>query len=379
MKESFIAKTYPGIENILLNELIKLGAENCILLNRAVSFEGDMLLLYKVNYFCRTALRVLWQISAFTFENKEQYYNEIYKIKTEKFLTEEGTLAISATINESIFQTPLYASVLAKDAICDRFRENTGKRPSVNKDEPDVSFHLHINRNEATVFLDSSGESLHKRGYKISNHPAPINEVVAAAMIELSGWDAKSDFIDFMCGSGTILIEAAMRALNIPAAFYRKHFGFFTWLNFDRNLWEQTTQSADIKDDIDINLYGYDISSRHLGMAVRNVEEACLQDFIYLERKDFQYTRPKRIPSFIITNPPYGERLEVEDLDALYSQIGDTLKKNYSGCTAYIISSDKNALKSIGLHPSGKTTLYNGQLECKYLKFDLYQGTKKNT
>ena len=375
-KEVFIAKTFAGIEEVLLQELVALGAENCEILSRGVRFEGDMTMLYKANYFLRTALRVLWQVKQFTFDDNEQFYQAILQFEAEKYLAKNGTLAISATLSETIFNTPLFASLLAKDAICDRFREKYGERPSVDKENPDLQLHLHIYRNEATLFLDSSGDSLHRRGYKISNHPAPINEVVAAAMIKLSGWHGECDLIDFMCGSGTILIEAAMQALDIPAGFYRSHFGFFSWLNYDKELWQKTTDSAKIKDDVPVNFYGYDISGRMLGMAKVNVEEANLQDFIYLKKKDMQDTKPHKTPACIIVNPPYGERLEVDDIAALYRSMGDTLKNSYHGCTAFVISSDIWALKSVGLHPSRKMTLYNGQLECKYMRFELYQGKK---
>ena len=221
--ETFIAKTSSGLEPVLFEELTQLGALNCQLLNRSVQFEGDFAMMYRANYFCRTAIRILWKVGAFTFENNDQFYRHIYQFDAERYLSYDGTLAISATLNNTIFNTPLFASMLAKDAICDRFRNMYNERPSVDKENPDVQFHLHIFNNECHLFLDSSGESLHKRGYKVANHPAPINEVVAAGMIKLSGWKGECDFIDCMCGGGTLLIEAAMIALKIPAGFYRNH------------------------------------------------------------------------------------------------------------------------------------------------------------
>ncbi|MEG1555650.1 MAG: class I SAM-dependent RNA methyltransferase [Bacteroidales bacterium] len=374
--EIFIAKTFAGIEPVLFKELENMGAVNCQIMSRAVRFEGSMELLYKANYYCRTALRILWQVSTFSFQNNNQFYEAIYNFPTEKYLSKDGTLAISATMSNSIFKTPLFASVLAKDAICDRFRSLFDERPSVEKDNPDVQLHLHIYEENAALFLDASGESLHKRGYKVSNHPAPINEVVASAMIQLSEWNGSCDFIDCMCGGGTLLIEAAMIALNIPAGFYRSHFGFFNWKTFDKNLWNQIVNEADIKSDVSINFYGSDISSRYLGMARVNVESADLQDFIELKKMDMLQSHPVKTPAIVMINPPYGERLEVDDIDFLYKQIGDTWKNNYSNCTAFVISSDKEALKNIGLRPSRKFTLYNGALECKFLKFELYSGKK---
>lgn len=372
MAEKFLAKTFAGLEEILKDELLALGAEHCHIINRAVLFEGDMKLLYKCNYFCRTALRIFWQIAEFKFQNNNQFYDGIYRIPAEKFLKCDGTLAVSATLHDTIFKTPLYASLLAKDAICDRFREKFDERPSVDKEEPDVQFHLHCFNDQAFVYLDSSGESLHKRGYKTANHPATLNEVLAAAMIKLSGWNGRTDFIDFMCGSGTLLIEAAMIALNIPAGFYRNSYGCFTWQNFDRRLWNEVVKSAKIKEDVPIDFYGSDISPRFLSMARQNVENARLEDFIKLRPADLAETKPRRTPATVVINPPYGERLQVEDLYALYKKIGDTLKLNYTGCTAAIISSDMEAIKHIGLRSAKRRTLFNGALECKFHVYEMY-------
>ena len=371
-KERFIAKTYQGIEPLLLQELEKLGATHCEILSRGVRFEGNMELLYRINYFSRLSVRVLWEISSFSFQNNHQYYEAIYNIPVEQFLEQDGTMAVSTTLHDTIFNTPLFAAVLAKDAICDRFRTKTNERPSIDKDAPDVQFHLHIHKNEATFYLDSSGESLHKRGYKKANHIAPLNEITAAAILQFSKWKEDTDLIDFMCGSGTILIEAAMQALQIPAGFYRSHYGFFSWKNFDQKLWDKVVNSADIKDDISINFYGSDISQRFLDMAKTNVREAKLDDFILLKKSDFSETTPKQTPTMVVINPPYDERLAVEDISAFYKQIGDTLKHHYKDCTAMIITSSKEAMKSIGLHASQKTTLFNGPLECKLLKYELY-------
>jgi putative N6-adenine-specific DNA methylase len=377
--EHFLAKTFAGLEDVLMEELEQLGAANCVKHSRSVSFDGDMSLLYKANYFCRTALRILWEMDNFSFRDNNQFYDAIYKFPAERFLSKDGTLAVSASLTESDFKTPLYPSVLAKDAICDRFRSLFDERPSVDKEEPDLQIHLHIYQNSCKLYLDSSGESLHKRGYKAAVHPAQINEVLAAAMIKLSGWHGECDFIDNMCGGGTLLIEAAMQALNIPAGYYRHYWGFFNWKNFDRLLWNRITNSARIKEDVNINFYGSDISGRYLGMARANVEEAELQDFIFLEKSDMADTRPESTPSVVMINPPYGERLDVDNIKALYQQIGDTWKQHFAGCTAFIISSDQEALKSIGLRPSRRFKLFNGPLECKFLRFDLYEGKKNNS
>lgn len=374
----FVAKTFAGLEPLLEKELIALGANHCKIMSRSVSFEGPISLLYSANYYCRTALRILWRQKTFTFQNNRQFYDQLFDFPAETFLSKEGTMAVHTTVVDSIFKTPLYASVLAKDAICDRFRDLYDQRPDVDRDNPDVQFQLHIYRDEAQLFLDSSGDSLHKRGYKVRNHPAPINEVVAAAMIMLAEYNGQTDFVDPMCGGATLLIEAAMQALNIPAGFYRRQFGFFTWQNFDHKLWSDVKQKADIKDDVAVNFYGSDINPRFLDIARENVQKARLQDFIQLEKRDVRQSKPARVPALVMMNPPYGERLEVDDLCELYKEIGDTLKKNYSGCKAFVISSDKTALKHVGLKPSKKFTLYNGALECQYLSYDLFTGNRKN-
>lgn len=377
-REKFVAKTYAGLEEILLEELEQLGAENCKLSTRAVLFEGDMDTMYRANYFCRYALRILWQVGEFRFRDNKQFYEEIYRYPAEKVLKSDGTLAFSVTMKDAIFATPLFAAQLAKDAVCDRFREKYDERPSVRKENPDVQFHIHIMGDRATLFLDSSGEPLYRRGYRVASHPAQISEVIAAAMVKLSGWQHDCDLIDPMCGSGTILIEAALAALNVPAGFFRRSFGFYRWKTFDQKRWEQIQDEADIRDDVPVNFYGSDISGRFIGMAKDNIREARLTDFIRVRRSPMNESRPVRTPSFVIFNPPYGERLDMEDIETAYKEIGDTLKQHYTGCTAFIISSNIGALKNIGLHASKRITLYNGALECKFMRFDLYKGTKNS-
>ncbi|MCL2245774.1 MAG: THUMP domain-containing protein [Lentimicrobiaceae bacterium] len=370
----FLAKTFAGFENLLLKELKKYGAKNAIVLNRSVQFEGDYDLLYKVNYYSRFASRVLWQVKKFDFDSNDSFYKEMKSFPAEKYLSRTGTFAVSCTASESIFKTPLFAALVTKDAICDRFRDQYGERPDVDKENPEVQFHVYIYKNTATLYLDSSGDSLHKRGYKVSNHPASINEITAAAMVALSGWEGSCDLIDPMCGGGTILIEAAMQALNIPAGYYREQFGFFKWLNFDRYVWKKIINGVVINDDIPIDFYGFDNNPRFLGMARANVEQARLEDFILLNKRDMRTVKPKRTPAMLIFNPPYDERLEIEDNNAFYKEIGDALKQNFPQCKAFLISSDFNALKNIGLKTCFKQNMFNGPLECKYYGYDLFSG-----
>lgn len=376
--EYFVAKTFAGLEPLLAKELEALGASNCRVLSRSVAFEGPLDLMYEANYRCRTALRVLWRQMSFTFNSNRQYYEQLFDFPAERFLDRDGTLAVHATIADTIFKTPLFASVLAKDAICDRFRDLYGERPSVDRESPDVQFHLHIHQNEAQLFLDSSGESLHKRGYKVRSHPAPINEVVAAAMLMLAGYDGSCDFIDPMCGGGTLPIEAAMMALHIPAGFYRRDYGFCHWKGFDPKHWKEIRSKAEILDNVDVEFYGSDINPRFVEIVRDNVAKAGLRDFIHIERRDMRQSSPARTPALVMMNPPYGERLEVDDLASFYAEIGDTLKRNYAGCRAFLISSDTQALKRVGLKPSSKHTLFNGPLECRFLGYDLFAGDHKS-
>ena len=376
--QHFVAKTFAGIEPVLADELARLGARNCRIMSRAVAFEGDMDMMYRANYFCRCALRILWRQKTFKFQNNRQYYEQIFDFPAETFLRRDGTMAVHTTCADSIFKTPLFASVLAKDAICDRFRDLYDERPDVDRENPDVQFHLHIYRDEAQLFVDSSGESLHKRGYKVRNHPAPINEVVAAAMIAMSKWHGECDFIDPMCGGATLPIEAAMSALNIPAGFYRREYGFLHWKNFDPESWNRIRKEARIAEDVDINFYASDINPRFLDIARENIRRARLEDFITVEKCDAFRFKPQRVPALVMMNPPYGERLELEDTEAFYGNIGRALKYNFSGCRAFVISSDLQALKRVGLKPSTKTTLYNGQLECRFLGYELFEGDRKH-
>ncbi|MCB9015155.1 MAG: class I SAM-dependent RNA methyltransferase [Lentimicrobiaceae bacterium] len=373
-----LAKSPAGLEEILAKELEDLGAEQIELLNRAVSFEGDKRLLYAANYRCRTALRILVPVTRFKIETEQDLYTSIKAIRWEDYLGTQNTIAINSTVTTSIFTHSHFVSLRAKDAIVDRFREKTGERPSVDIDNPDFRINLHIYKDEVDVSFDSSGASLHKRGYHVSNAEAPLNEVLAAGMILLSGWDGQSNFIDPMCGSGTLLIEAAMIAMNLPAGQYRNDYGFMRWKDFDKDLWEDVKNEA-LEDERDFNfrIIGSDISEYNLRSAAANLKEARLHKDIELKVSPFQRMTPPAGGGIMICNPPYGERIKVEDIVELYQELGNTLKQNYKGYKAWVISSDLRALKMIGLKPMKKYILFNGQLECRYAGFDLYEGSKR--
>lgn len=379
MKENFkmLAKTLFGLEEVLEKELMLLGARNVKILNRGVSFEGDKGFMYKSNLWLRTALRILKPIKTFKVKNERQLYDHIFEMAWGEIFDSESTFAIDATINSDYFTHSQYVALKTKDAIVDNFRKHEDKRPNVDTKHPNVKINIHISNDLCTVSLDSSGESLHKRGYKTEINAAPISEVLAAGMILLSGWGGNSNFIDPMCGSGTILIEAAMIALNIPPNIHRKEFGFERWKDFDAELLELITEKAlDKEKNFYHKIIGYDIHYPTVSKARLNVKNALFDDLIEVEKADFFDTERPEGPTLIMFNPPYGERMEVE-IPKLYSSIGDTLKQGYSDTDAWIITSDMHGLKHVGLRTSKKIKLYNGKLETRFVKYEMYKGSKK--
>lgn len=375
----FLAKSPAGLEEVLAEELKNLGASNIEILKRAVSFEGDQLLMYRANYHCRTALRILMPINQFTFQSEKEFYDRIHDLPWEEYLEPNQTLSIDSTIGSSIFTHSHFVSQRAKDAIADRFRERTGVRPSVDLENPDLRINMHIYRDTVNVSLDSSGASLHKRGYHTVNADAPLSEVLAAGMIMLTGWHGESNFIDWMCGSGTLLIEAAMIAMNLPAGQFREEYGFMKWKDFSPQLWKQVKDDAlNNQRDLEVEIRGSDISQRNLRAAESNIRNAYLHKDIQLRVADFRDIKPPEGSGILISNPPYGERIEVDDLYELYREMGNALKRNFEGYKAWLISSDLHAIKLVGLRPMAKQMLWNGQLECRFVGFDLYHGSKKD-
>jgi putative N6-adenine-specific DNA methylase len=374
-----VAKTLFGFEELLIDELRSLGAMNMQKGVRSVSFEGDKGFMYKANLCLRTALKILVPIKSFRIRDEKELYNKVYNIQWEEYLDYNRTFAIDATVHSEKFTHSKYIALKTKDAIADKFRNNTGKRPNVDTRFPDLRIHIHIDRNDCTVSLDSSGHSLHHRGYRSATNIAPINEVLAAGMLLHSGWDGQCHFLDPMCGSGTILIEAAMIACNIPANINRSEFAFEKWLDFDEDLFEKITESTLKKTrEFTYNITGYEKAPSALQKARQNVKNANLSDFINIERQDF-FNSEKNTDGklHIVFNPPYGERLEV-DIKTFYGSIGDTLKQNYPGTDAWFITANLEALKYVGLRPSRKIKLYNGKLEARLVKYVMYEGSKKS-
>ncbi|WP_321372980.1 class I SAM-dependent RNA methyltransferase [uncultured Draconibacterium sp.] len=378
MKEyNLIAKTFSGLEDVLAKEVKRIGGKNVRRAKRAVFYEGDLELIYRSNYLLRSALRILKEIEHFKFKNVDQFYLRCKKIKWQNYFNVDQNFVInSVVVNSRDFRNSMFASLKVKDAIADYFRENYGKRPSVDTDNPDIIINVHIFQDSCTLSIDSSGESLHKRGYRVKQGEAPLNEVLAAGMIYLSGWMGNSDFMDPMCGSGTLPIEAAMIAQNIPAAKFRKEFAFQLWNDFDPILWEKVTEPVE-KRDFRYTIYASDISGSNLLNAQTNARRALVFNKIKFKCTDFKNLELDLNNATILTNPPYGERLKETDLNGLYSMIGERLKHQYAGNSAWILSSSFESLKLVGLKPSQKIDLFNGALKCKFNNYMLFEGKGK--
>ena len=374
-----VAKTLFGLEEILALELKTLGAQSVKIGVRNVQFVGDTGFMYKANLCLRTALRILKPIHRRNISEINEVYQAMYGIQWEDIMSENSTFAIRATVMTSNPKNSMYVAQKAKDGLVDRFRNHVGSRPNVDKDFPDFSIHLYVTDKIVEISLDSSGASLHQRGYRSATNIAPINEVLAAGILMLSGWRGDSDFLDPMCGSGTLLIEAAMIACNIPPHLNRKEFAFQKWSDWDNDLYEKIEESALNKTrTFSYNITGYDKAPSAIRKAAQNISNANLEDFIKIDREDF--FRTEKLDSekslHILFNPPYGERLPI-DVDVFYRRIGDKLKQSYSGSQAWFITANLEALKFVGLRPSRRIKLFNGKLESKLVKYELYSGTKK--
>lgn len=376
-----LAKTLYGLEDLLAQELRQLGASSIEIGTRNVSFEGDTGFMYKVNLCSRMAIKVLKPITGFNIFTEEDLYKKIYQIPWEDYMEANGSLAVDATVYSKYFTHSQYIALKTKDAIVDRFRDKVGERPNVDLDHPTLRINIHIDRNICTVSLDSSGQSLHKRGYKIENTIAPINEVLAAGIIMLSGWSGQCDFMDPMCGGGTLLTEAAMIACNIPPNLNRDEFGFETWPDFDVDLYEVIENAALKKiKEFHFKIYGSDTDGLAIRKAKENIKNANLSEFIEIKQQDFFSSEKETGRQLhMVFNPPYDERISVNDIEVFYSNIGNTLKRGYAGTNAWMITSNMEALKHVGLKPSRKIKLYNGKLESKLVRYEMYEGSRKSS
>ncbi|ARN77057.1 RNA methyltransferase [Nonlabens spongiae] len=378
MSENFkmVAKTLFGLEEVLERELRQLGAMDIKKGVRMVEFLGDQGFMYKANMMLRTAIRILKPIYSFKARNEVDLYDGIYQFDWSQYLTPHDTLSVSGTISSKYFNHSQYVALKTKDAIVDQIRRKTGRRPDVDLKHPDVRISIHINDQHVDVSLDTSGEALYKRGYRDKTNIAPINEVLAAGIILLSDWDQRSTFIDPMCGSGTLAIEAAMIAANIAPNLNRMEFGFERWPDYDNALFEKIQESCLKKmREFEGKIIGRDVDGFTLKKAAENVDNANLNDFITLEKGDF-FRDHQRAEAFLMFNPPYDARLSVQ-IDEFYKNIGDTLKQRYAGSTAWMITGNLEALKHVGLRPSRKIKLFNGKLESRLVKYEMYRGSKK--
>ncbi len=373
-----LAKTLFGFEEILAKELKDLGAINVVEGTRSVSFEGDTGFMYKANLCLRTAIKIIKPIRSFNVRNENELYRKVYAMDWHQFLSVDTSFAIDTTIKSDNFTHSLYVSQKVKDAIVDKFRDTDGRRPDVDVKFPDMRINIHIHNEQCNISLDSSGRSLHHRGYRTATNIAPINEVLAAGLLLLSGWKGQCDFLDPMCGSGTMLTEAAMIACNIPANINRKEFAFEKWEDFDEELFEKIIDvSLNKTRDFHFKIVGYDKAPSAVRKAQDNIENANLSEYITVERKNFFDTEKHTENQLhMVFNPPYGERLDI-DMQDFYASIGDTLKQKYPGTDAWFITSNLQALKYVGLRPSRKIKVFNSHLESKLVKYVMYSGSKK--
>ena len=377
-RDLFVAKTFAGLEPLLVKELQEIGAEDIQQLRRAVSFRGDLKTLYRANIWCRTALSVLKQLRSFTFENKESFFEEMRQINWTAQFGIDKTISVIPIAHESdLFVNTMYLAQLSKDAVADSFNEKYGSRPNVDTANANIRINVQVHKNKCNVSLDSSGEALFKRGYRRSPGLAPINEILAAGLIMLSGWDKKSPFLDPMCGSGTFSIEAAMMSANIAPGTERKQFGFSHWSDYDDALFLGEKELArSKKQNVQTEIIASDITGHLLDHTRQNIMNAGLMGSIKVQRNDFFTYRPPFDKGWLILNPPYGKRMIHSDIDELHKNIGEALKHRFAGFKAGIISSEINAMRHIGLKPSKKVPVFNGPLPCTFNVYELFAGRR---
>lgn len=374
MEFEMIAKTFMGLEEILAQELTELGANNVQKGCRVVTFTGDKALMYKANFALRTAVRVLKPIKHFTVTSADEVYNAVKDIKWEEYIGEGKTFTVDSVVYSDTFSNSRFVTYKVKDAIVDYFREKTGKRPSISIADPDIRLNIHISGTEGTLSLDSSGESLHRRGYRQETVEAPLNEVLAAGMIMMAGWKGETDFIDPMCGSGTLPIEAALIARNIAPGVFRKEYAFEKWADFDADLFDEIYNDDSHEREFTNHVYGYDIDMKAVNLATVNVKAAGLSNDITISQQDFKDFKGHENKAVIVTNPPYGERISTPNLMDTYRMIGERLKHAFKEGDAWILSYKEECFQQIGLKPSVKIPLYNGSLECEFRKYTLFDG-----
>ncbi|WP_024990404.1 THUMP domain-containing class I SAM-dependent RNA methyltransferase [Segatella albensis] len=379
MEQEFelIAKTFMGLEPVLAQELTQLGANNVQIGRRMVSFTGNKEMMYRANFQLHTAIRILKPIAHFKAKSAEDMYNEVKKIDWSKYIEKGKTFSVDSVVYSEEFRNSRFVTYKVKDAIVDQFRENTGTRPNISVSNPDIRLNIHVAEDDATLSLDSSGESLHRRGYRQESVEAPLNEVLAAGMILMTGWKGDTDFIDPMCGSGTLLIEAALIARNMSPGIFRKEFAFEKWPDFDQELFDKIYNDDSEEREFTHHIYGYDIDMKAVNTASLNVRAAGFSKDITVSQADFKDFKKPEEKSIMITNPPYGERISTPNLLGTYKMIGERLKHAFMGNEAWILSYREECFEQIGLKPSIKIPVYNGSLECEFRKYSIFDGKMK--
>jgi len=372
-----IAKTFMGLEPVLAKELTQLGANDVQIGRRMVSFTGDKEMMYRANFQLHTAIKILKPIRHFKAKSADDVYEEIRKIDWTEYLDNDKTFAVDSVVFSEEFRHSKFVSYKVKDAIVDQFREKTGKRPNISVANPDLRLNMHIAEDHCTLSLDSSGESLHRRGYRQESVEAPLNEVLAAGMILMTGWQGDTDFIDPMCGSGTLLVEAALIAHNMAPGLFRKEYAFEKWPDFDADLFDRIYNDDSQEREFKHHIYGYDIDMKAVNTARLNVKAAGFTNSITVEQQDFKNFKQPNEKSIMVTNPPYGERISTPDLLGTYKMIGERLKHEFTGNDAWVLSYREECFDQIGLKPSIKIPLYNGSLECEFRKYQLFDGKMK--
>ena len=369
-----IAKTFMGLESVLAKELTQLGASDVQIGRRMVSFKGDKELLYRANFQLHTAIRILKPIKHFKALSADDVYEGVKDIDWSEYIGIDKTFAVDSVVFSEEFRHSKFVAYKVKDAIVDQFREKTGQRPNISISNPDIRLHIHIAEDQCTLCLDSSGDSLHRRGYRQESVEAPLNEVLAAGMILMTGWHGETDFIDPMCGSGTLLIEAALIARNMAPGLFRKEYAFEKWPDFDAELFDKIYNDDSQEREFNHHIYGYDVDIKAVNTARLNVKAAGLSNDITVEEQDFKNFMQPKNKSILVTNPPYGERISTNDLLGTYKMIGERLKHQFTGNEAWILSYREECFAQIGLKPSIKIPVFNGSLECEFRKYQLFDG-----
>ncbi|MBQ7472088.1 MAG: methyltransferase [Prevotella sp.] len=380
MEQEFelIAKTFMGLEPVLAEELTNLGANNVQIGRRMVSFTGNKEMMYRANFQLHTAIRILKPIARFKARNADDMYDEVKKIDWSQYIAHGKTFSVDSVVYSEEFRNSRFVTYKVKDAIVDQFRERAGERPNISITNPDIQLHIHIAEDEATLSLDSSGESLHRRGYRQESVEAPLNEVLAAGMILMTGWRGETDFIDPMCGSGTLLVEAALIAQNMSPGIFRKEFAFEKWPDFDKELFDEIYNDDSQERPFEHHIYGYDVDMKAVNTARLNVRAAGLSSLITVEQQDFKDFSQPASKAIMVTNPPYGERISTPNLLGTYKMIGERLKHAFGGNDAWILSYREECFEQIGLKPSIKIPLFNGSLECEFRKYSMFEGKMRD-